>query len=52
MWAYMTCEVCKRLDGDMTLKYCGWCGLCQAWICQACIPNLLRRAAAMLSGGA
>jgi len=28
------CDVCRLLDFDTTTKMCGYCGLCDAWICE------------------
>lgn len=42
------CEVCRLLDGDTRLKPCQFCTSCQVWICGADIPNMARRARAML----
>jgi len=42
------CDVCRILDGDHSLKMCEWCGICQSWICAADLPNLKRRAQAMM----
>jgi hypothetical protein len=27
------CDVCRLLDYDTTKKLCGYCGMCDAWIC-------------------
>lgn len=27
------CDVCRLLDFDTTKKLCGYCGMCDAWIC-------------------
>ena len=27
------CDVCRLLDGDTLEKLCGYCNLCDAWIC-------------------
>ncbi len=45
------CEVCRRLDGDRSLKMCRFCNPCRAWICNQDWNNLARRAAAVLAGG-
>lgn len=47
-WQWAVCEVCRLLDGDVRQKPCQYCPACQAWICQADIKNLVRRARAML----
>jgi hypothetical protein len=28
------CDVCRILDFDVSQKICGYCSLCDAWICQ------------------
>jgi hypothetical protein len=28
------CDVCRLLDYDVSKKLCGYCGMCDAWICQ------------------
>ena len=45
-----TCEVCRRLDHDSSLKPCKFCSICKAWICDYCRGNVIRRARAMLNG--
>lgn len=42
-----TCDVCSLVDGDDRQKPCMYCGKCQAYICESCIPKTLRRAGAM-----
>ena len=27
------CDVCRLVDYDTTKKICGYCGLCDAWVC-------------------
>lgn len=27
------CDVHILVDGDYTLRDCGWCPICEAWIC-------------------
>lgn len=27
------CDVCRLLDSDISKKICGYCSLCDAWIC-------------------
>lgn len=29
------CDVCRLLDYDTTQKQCFYCGMCDAWICEA-----------------
>lgn len=45
-WQNQVCEVCQLLDNDARLKLCAYCPACRAWICQADIGNLMRRAQA------
>ncbi len=28
------CDVCRLLDHNVERKWCGHCGLCDAWICE------------------
>lgn len=28
------CDVCRLNDGDLSVKPCGFCKLCSAWICK------------------
>jgi len=28
------CDVCRLLDYDVTKKLCGYCGMCDAFICE------------------
>lgn len=28
------CDVCRLLDYNTDKKLCGYCGMCDAWICQ------------------
>lgn len=28
------CDVCRLVDGDVTEKLCGFCGMCDSWICK------------------
>jgi hypothetical protein len=37
------CDVCVKLDGDATPKLCGYCSVCNAWMCETCIPDIPRR---------
>jgi hypothetical protein len=45
-WQNQVCEVCRLLDNDTRLKPCLYCPACNAWLCQADIGNLARRARA------
>jgi hypothetical protein len=47
---YTVCAVCRILDGDTTRKLCQFCSTCGAWICDADLGNLTRRAKAALVG--
>lgn len=40
---HRVCDVCRLLDEDTELKNCGFCGLCDSWICQADQTNWSRR---------
>jgi hypothetical protein len=31
-----TCDCCRLLRGDQSLKQVNWCGLCKAWLCDVC----------------
>lgn len=37
------CDVCRLVGGDSSFKLCGYCHLCDAFICQDCINNWPRR---------
>jgi hypothetical protein len=37
------CDVCRLLDYDCTKKLCGYCGLCDAFICSECSNRWDRR---------
>jgi hypothetical protein len=37
------CDVCRLVDFDCTPKSCGYCGLCDAWICDECNGNWPKR---------
>ena len=37
------CDVCRILSYDTTPKLCGYCGLCDAWICPEDMNNWTRR---------
>lgn len=37
------CEVCRLLDKDNSEKLCGWCQMCDAWICIADQTDFIRR---------
>ena len=28
------CDVCRLLDGDLSEKPCGYCEMCDSWICE------------------
>lgn len=42
------CDVCFLVDGDQRQKVCYYCGRCDAWICENCQPNFMRRGHAMV----
>lgn len=42
----VVCDVCRLLDNDLVLKYCGYCKLCDSNICDADVHNWWRRARA------
>jgi hypothetical protein len=37
------CEVCKKLEGDLSVKPVEYCSMCQADICQKCKGDWGRR---------
>lgn len=37
------CDVCRLVDADTTVKNCGYCSLCDAWICEHCVADWPRR---------
>lgn len=37
------CDVCRLLDYDASIKFCGYCPICDAWICQPDQNNWVRR---------
>lgn len=47
------CEVCAKLDGDLSPKLVEYCPTCKAWICARCQRDWTRRlqAAAIKSLG-
>ena len=48
-WHYAVCDVCRLLDGDLSLKVCFYCSACDAEICMSDADRFTRRAhAAML----
>jgi hypothetical protein len=40
---YHICDVCRLLDYDTSKKWCGYCGLCDAFICEADRTAVARR---------
>ncbi len=48
MTALGPCEVCAILRGDRRPKPVAWCGLCRAWLCEACRQDWVARAQAAL----
>lgn len=41
------CDVHRLVDGDAGIRKVLWCKVCQAWICDECRPDLVKRAKAM-----
>jgi hypothetical protein len=37
------CDCCFILEGDQRLKWCLYCGICRAWLCDHCRSNWMRR---------
>lgn len=37
------CDVCRLLDFDTTNKFCTYCAMCDAWICNPCVSRWDRR---------
>lgn len=37
------CRVCELTANDTSTKECTYCYLCNAWICDACMPNVFKR---------
>jgi hypothetical protein len=42
------CDVCRLVDGDLSVKLCDWCQSCKAWICQKDWNNWPRRSLAAI----
>ena len=42
-WYEQVCDVCRLLDGDLQMKFCFYCGACDAWICEDCQHDWGRR---------
>jgi len=42
------CRVCELLDNDKSKKPVTYCEPCDAWICENCEPDLIRRGKALL----
>lgn len=40
------CDCCARLDGDVSLKKCTFCSICNAWLCEKDRLDFVRRAKA------
>lgn len=38
------CDCCWLVDRDGSAKPVQFCGLCQAWLCELCRGNAVRRA--------
>lgn len=45
---FRACDVCRLLDFDTSAKLCGYCGMCDAWICQEDMNRWSRRIKAAL----
>lgn len=45
------CEVCRRLDGDLTKKAVEYCSTCRADICDRCRNDWTRRLKAAATKG-
>jgi len=37
------CDVCRLLDFDTSKKLCGYCGMCDAWLCEQDVSKWGRR---------
>lgn len=37
------CRVCELTANNTETKECTYCYLCNAWICDACMPNVFKR---------
>ena len=46
-WELQICTVCFYVDGDARQKMCAYCSVCDAWMCENCVPNWGRRGLAM-----
>ena len=42
------CKVCELVDGDVRVKATQWCDVCEAYICQGCKFDLVRRTQAFM----
>lgn len=45
---FRACDVCRLVDYNCEPKECGYCGLCDAYICVGCQNNWPRRLQAAL----
>lgn len=43
---FRMCDVCRLVDYDTEKKWCGYCNLCDAWICDTDLTAYVRRALA------
>lgn len=41
--SFKVCKACRLLDNDTSPKWCRWCAVCQAWLCERCEKDFLRR---------
>lgn len=46
------CDVHRYVDKDAEPRDVRFCGLCKAWICDECAPDMVKRAKAMSIRGA
>ena len=42
------CDVCRLLDFNTEEKLCSYCAMCDAWICEKCSSDWIRRIKAAL----
>lgn len=45
---FRSCDVCRLNDHDTTDKWCSYCGLCDAWICDDDLSKWGRRTLAAI----
>jgi hypothetical protein len=49
-WYMHVCDVCRLLDQDGRLKFCFYCPVCDAWICERDVADWGRRGRAAALG--